>query len=154
MQELLDHIKKLNAEAVQWESEGKDRWASKYPEDEAYWLERKITTLAQFEEDQDMASFSDWFKSVVGFRPTGYTLEEAREWMATQSASEKAAKVANEEIMAKFPKGKMVNVLGVAGMVVDYVREEVQFQVTEIITQVKIKSLTGTEYDVFPENIT
>jgi len=35
----------------------------------------------------DMCTFSDWYKEVAGFRPRGYTLEQAREWMAREQAN-------------------------------------------------------------------
>ena len=35
----------------------------------------------------DMCTFSDWYKEVAGFRPRGYSLEQAREWMAREQAN-------------------------------------------------------------------
>lgn len=35
----------------------------------------------------DMASFSDWYKDVNGFRPRGFTLEQARDWMERERAN-------------------------------------------------------------------
>ena len=35
----------------------------------------------------DMSTFSDWYKDVNGFRPRGYTLEEARDWMDRERAN-------------------------------------------------------------------
>jgi hypothetical protein len=35
----------------------------------------------------DLCTFSDWYKDVNGFRPRGYTLEQARAWMASESAN-------------------------------------------------------------------
>jgi hypothetical protein len=35
----------------------------------------------------DMASFSCWYKEVTGCRPRGYSVEQARAWMAREQAN-------------------------------------------------------------------
>ena len=53
MMELMAHIKAENAKTRAWVAEDpKNRWAGLYPEDEAHWVERGITTLEALERDE------------------------------------------------------------------------------------------------------
>ena len=63
-----------------------------------------ISTVEAFEEHMDMATFSDWYKEENGFRPRGYTVKEAREWMAWEIRTEEERKdreKADEERLVK-----------------------------------------------------
>lgn len=44
------------------------------------------TTAQDVADYLDMATFSDGYKSLYGVRPRGYTLEQAREWLANEAA--------------------------------------------------------------------
>ena len=59
-----------------------------------------ISTVEAFEEHMDMETFSDWYKEENGFRPRGYTVKDARKWMAREMRMEderKAREKAEEE---------------------------------------------------------
>ena len=50
MLELIKEIKSRNIKTKAWVAEDpKNRWAGLYPEDEAHWIERGITTLEALE---------------------------------------------------------------------------------------------------------
>ena len=53
MLELIKEIKSRNIKTKAWVAEDpKNRWAGLYIEDEAHWVERGITTLADLERDE------------------------------------------------------------------------------------------------------
>ena len=72
MQELINHIKAANEKTQAWVAEDpKNRWAGLYPEDEAHWIERGISTTAELERDELITYIWDGYKSAYGFRPRG-----------------------------------------------------------------------------------
>jgi hypothetical protein len=68
---LQNHINKLN--------EGRENFM--LADAEHFFSLYGISTVEAFEEHMDMETFSDWYKEENGFRPRGYTVTEAREWM-------------------------------------------------------------------------
>jgi hypothetical protein len=75
---LQNHINKLN--------EGREHFM--LAEAEHFFSLYGISTVEAFEEHMDMATFSDWYKEENGFRPRGYTVKEAREWMEREMRME------------------------------------------------------------------
>ena len=91
---LQNHINKLN--------EGREHFM--LAEAEHFFSLYGISTVEAFEEHMDMATFSDWYKEENGFRPRGYTVKEAREWMAWEIRTEEERKdreKADEERLVK-----------------------------------------------------
>jgi hypothetical protein len=84
MQELLTEIKARNAKTKAWVAEDPgNRWAGLYPEDEAHWAERGITTLADLERDELATYIYDEHKTAFGTKGRHYdfdsmSLEELR----------------------------------------------------------------------------
>lgn len=76
MQDLLNHIKAANEKTRAWVAEDpKNRWSGLYPEDEAYWIERGISTVAELERDELITYIYDGHKSAYGFRNRGYDFD-------------------------------------------------------------------------------
>ena len=76
MQELLNHIKAENAKTQAWiDEDPKNRAAGFYPTDEAYWVERGISTVAELERDQLINFIHDGHKDAYGFRNRGYDFD-------------------------------------------------------------------------------
>ena len=84
MQKLLEEIKSRNAKTKAWVAEDPDnRWAGLYPEDEAHWVERGITTLEALERDELATYIYDEHKTAFGCKGRHYdfdgmSLEELR----------------------------------------------------------------------------
>ena len=73
MQELMAHIKAENAKTKAWVAEDpKNRWAGLYPEDEAHWVERGITTLEALERDELECYIYDAHKTAFGVKGRHY----------------------------------------------------------------------------------
>ena len=69
MQELMAHIKAENIKTKAWVAEDpKNRWAGLYPEDEAHWVERGITTLEALERDELECYIYDAHKTAFGVK--------------------------------------------------------------------------------------
>ena len=76
MQELLNHIKAQNVKTRAWVAEDpKNRMAGLYQEDEAHWVERGITTLAELERDELITYIWDGHKDAYGFRNRSYDFD-------------------------------------------------------------------------------
>ena len=84
MQKLLEEIKSRNAKTKAWVAEDPaNRWAGLYPEDEAHWVERGITTLEALERDELATYIYDEHKTAFGCKGRHYdfdsmTLEELK----------------------------------------------------------------------------
>ena len=73
MQELMAHIKAENIKTKAWVAEDpKNRWAGLYPEDEAHWQERGITTLEALERDELECYIYDAHKTAFGVKGRHY----------------------------------------------------------------------------------
>jgi len=73
MQELMAHIKAENIKTKAWVAEDpKNRWAGLYPEDEAHWVERGITTLEALERDELECYIYDAHKTAFGIKGRHY----------------------------------------------------------------------------------
>ena len=73
MLELLQEIKSRNIKTKAWIAEDpKNRWAGLYPEDEAYWVERKITNLDELERDELATYIYDAHKTAFGTKGRHY----------------------------------------------------------------------------------
>jgi hypothetical protein len=85
LQELVKEIKSRNEKTRAWVAENpKNRFASLLPEDEAYWVERGITTLEALERDELETYIFDAHKTAFGFKGRHYdfasmSMEELRE---------------------------------------------------------------------------
>ena len=85
MQELMAHIKAENIKTKAWVAEDpKNRWAGLYPEDEAHWVERGITTLEALERDELECYIYDAHKTAFGVKGRHYdfkamSLEELKD---------------------------------------------------------------------------
>jgi len=84
LNELITEIKKRNAKTQAWVAEDpKNRWAGLYPEDEAHWVERGITSLADLERDELSTYIYEEHKTAFGTKGRHYdfaamSLEELR----------------------------------------------------------------------------
>ena len=77
MQELMAHIKAENVKTKAWVAEDpKNRWAGLYPEDEAHWVERGITTLEALERDELECYIYDAHKTAFGVKGRHYRFSE------------------------------------------------------------------------------
>ena len=77
MQELIAHIKAENIKTKAWVAEDpKNRWAGLYPEDEAHWVERGITTLEALERDELECYIYDAHKTAFGVKGRHYRFSE------------------------------------------------------------------------------
>ena len=85
MEKLLAHIKAENIKTKAWVAEDpKNRWAGLYPEDEAHWVERGITTLEALERDELETYIYDAHKTAFGCKGRHYdfnsmTLQELKD---------------------------------------------------------------------------
>ena len=76
MQELIKEIKKRNVKTKAWVAEDpKNRWAGLYPEDQAHWLERGITTLADLERDELITHIYEGHKDAFGIKGRHYDFD-------------------------------------------------------------------------------
>ena len=76
MQELMAHIKAENIKTKAWVAEDpKNRWAGLYPEDEAHWQERGITTLEALERDELATYIYEGHKDAFGTKGRHYNFE-------------------------------------------------------------------------------
>ena len=67
------HIKAENIKTKAWVAEDpKNRWAGLYPEDEAHWVERGITTLEALERDELECYIYDAHKTAFGVKGRHY----------------------------------------------------------------------------------
>ena len=67
MLELIKEIKSRNIKTKAWVAEDpKNRWAGLYPEDEAHWVERGITTLDALERSELEEYIYDAHKTAFG----------------------------------------------------------------------------------------
>ena len=77
MQELKAHIKAENIKTKAWVAKDpKNRWAGLYPEDEAHWQERGITTLEALERDELECYIYDAHKTAFGVKGRHYRFSE------------------------------------------------------------------------------
>ena len=105
MQELIKEIKARNEKTKAWVAEDPDnRWAGLYPEDEAHWVERGITTLADLERDELATYIYEEHKTAFGCKGRHYdfdsmTLEELKETAdyISEAASEQMRLEAEQE---------------------------------------------------------
>ena len=73
MKALLNEIKARNIKTKAWVAEDpKNRWAGLYPEDEAHWVERGITTLEALERDELECYIYDAHKTAFGVKGRHY----------------------------------------------------------------------------------
>ena len=71
------HIKAENIKTKAWVAEDpKNRWAGLYPEDEAHWVERGITTLEALERDELECYIYDAHKTAFGVKGRHYKFSE------------------------------------------------------------------------------
>ncbi len=75
MKELMNHIKEINAKSAAWMAEAPGRAAGMLVEDPAWWSDRGVFTVEDFERDELLCSISDVHKEAYGFRPRGYDFE-------------------------------------------------------------------------------
>jgi len=76
MMELMAHIKAENAKTQAWVAEDpKNRWAGLYPEDEAHWVERGITTVEDLERDELATYIYEGHKDAFGVKGRHYDFE-------------------------------------------------------------------------------
>ena len=121
MQELMAHIKAENIKTKAWVAEDpKNRWAGLYPEDEAHWVERGITTLEALERDELECYIYDAHKTAFGVKGRHYdfkamSLQELKdeadyiskacdEQMALEARMEKEATERFEASVAEYQK--------------------------------------------------
>ena len=121
MQELMAHIKAENAKTKAWVAEDpKNRWAGLYPEDEAHWVERGITTLEALERDELECYIYDAHKTAFGVKGRHYdfkamSLQELKdeadyisracdEQLALEAKMEKEATERFEASVAEYQK--------------------------------------------------
>lgn len=77
MKELIKEIKARNIKTKAWVAEDpKNRWAGLYPEDEAHWVERGITTLEALERDELECYIYDAHKTAFGVKGRHYRFSE------------------------------------------------------------------------------
>ena len=70
------HIKAENIKTKAWVAEDpKNRWAGLYPEDEAHWVERGITTLEALERDELECYIYDAHKTAFGVKGRHYNFK-------------------------------------------------------------------------------
>ena len=106
MQELMAHITAENIKTKAWVAEDpKNRWAGLYPEDEAHWVERGITTLEALERDELECYIYDAHKTAFGVKGRHYKFSE----MSLQELKDEAdyiSKACDEqlELEAKMEK--------------------------------------------------
>jgi len=116
MTDLLTYLKEQNAEKMAWMAEGEGRWTGLFTEDLAHWAEYDVYTVEDFERYMNVQTYSDWFKSVMGYRPRHDTsewtaekwdaefkwlAEEGEEQMKREAAAEAAALAEFEAEIAK-----------------------------------------------------
>ena len=121
MQELMAHIKAENVKTKAWVAEDpKNRWAGLYPEDEAHWVERGITTLEALERDELECYIYDAHKTAFGVKGRHYdfkamSLQELKdeadyisracdEQLALEARMEKEATERFEASVAEYQK--------------------------------------------------
>ena len=121
MQELMAHIKAENIKTKAWVAEDpKNRWAGLYPEDEAHWQERGITTLEALERDELECYIYDAYKTAFGVKGRHYdfkamSLQELKdeadyisracdEQLALEAKMEKEATERFEASVAEYQK--------------------------------------------------
>ena len=121
MQELMAHIKAENVKTKAWVAEDpKNRWAGLYPEDEAHWVERGITTLEALERDELECYIYDAHKTAFGVKGRHYdfkamSLQELKdeadyiskacdEQLALEAKMEKEATERFEASVAEYQK--------------------------------------------------
>jgi hypothetical protein len=103
----------INSEIAEIEArakaEGWTFWTK--PMDAQSWYDMYgYTTVEEYEEHRDMAEFSDWYKEENGIRPRGFTVKEARAWMAREWEYGKVTK-AEEEARAKTEEKREAEVM-------------------------------------------
>ena len=115
------HIKAENIKTKAWVAEDpKNRWAGLYPEDEAHWVERGITTLEALERDELECYIYDAHKTAFGVKGRHYnfkamSLEELKdeadyiskacdEQLALEAKMEKEATERFEASVAEYQK--------------------------------------------------
>lgn len=85
LKELIAEIKSRNIKTTAWVKEDpKNRWAGLYPEEESYWVERGITTLADLERDELATYIYEGHKDAFGTKGRHYdfnsmTLQELKD---------------------------------------------------------------------------
>ena len=121
MKALLNEIKARNIKTKAWVAEDpKNRWAGLYPEDEAHWVERGITTLEALERDELECYIYDAHKTAFGVKGRHYdfkamSLQELKdeadyiskacdEQLALEAKMEKEATERFEASVAEYQK--------------------------------------------------
>ena len=69
MNELLAHIKSLNAETLAWVAEDSNRWALTVTEDMAHWAELGVFTVEDYRRYNKEMALWDGYKEANGIRP-------------------------------------------------------------------------------------
>ena len=106
MQELMAHIKAENIKTKAWVAEDpKNRWAGLYPEDEAHWVERGITTLEALERDELECYIYDAHKTAFGVKGRHYNFK-AMSLQELKAEADYISKACDEqlELEAKMEK--------------------------------------------------
>ena len=76
MLELIKEIKARNVKTTAWVAEDPaNRWAGLYPEDEAHWIERGVTTLEALERSELEEYIYDAHKTAFGVKGRHYNFE-------------------------------------------------------------------------------
>ena len=119
MMELMAHVKAENAKTQAWVAEDpKNRWAGLYPEDEAHWVERGITTVEALERDNLATYIYEGHKDAFGVKGRHYDFEamtteelraeadyisrSVREQMELEANMEKEAVARFEKAIAEY----------------------------------------------------
>ena len=96
LQELIKEINSRNEKTKAWVAEDpKNRWAGLYVEDEAHWVERGITSLADLERDELATYIYEGHKDAFGTKGRHYDFDS----MTLQELKDEAdyiSKAANE----------------------------------------------------------
>lgn len=89
MKELLAEVKSRNIKAKAWMKANPGSWSGMYPEDEASWIERGITTLEELERDELATYIYDAHKDAYGYKGRHYDFEA----MTTQDLKDEADRI-------------------------------------------------------------
>lgn len=89
MKELIAEVKSRNIKAKAWMEANPGSWSGMYPEDEASWIERGITTLEELERDELATYIYDAHKDAYGYKGRHYDFEA----MTTQDLKDEADRI-------------------------------------------------------------
>lgn len=113
MTTLLAHLEAENAERQEWLDAGPDRWISMVVTDVEFWAEMGITTVEEYEREQMNQGYSDYHKSVLGFRPSTRASDMTKEELDSEYAYLNREAEAEEARDAAFVQGFEERVLEV-----------------------------------------